>query len=326
MIQGVPFSEWLQARGVSPDLQEKVLLTILTISILWALHKIVLGIAYRRVTNPWSRYRWRKAVTYVTLAIGIIVIGRTWIPGMQTLATFFGLLSAGLAIALKDPVSNLAAWAFIVWARPFEVGDRIQIGPHAGDVIDLRLLEFTINEIGNWVDADQSTGRIIHIPNGRVFSEPLANYDKGFKYIWNEVPVVVTFESNWRKAKEVLLGIAFKHAEHLTAQAEEDLLTASRRYLINYRKLTPIVYTKATDSGVQLTIRYLIEPRKRRGTEHAIWEDVLTEFAACPDVDLAYHTVRSYKYSEEGKPGLIPNSKPARRAAIKGAGLGETND
>ena len=63
-----------------------------------------------------------------------------------------------------------------------------------------------------------------------------------------------------------------------------------------------------------LTIRYLIEPRKRRGTEHAIWEDILTEFAQCPDVDLAYHTVRSFRTTEEGKPGTQP-PKPGRRAA-----------
>jgi len=308
-------SEWLQAHGLSPQLETKLVISAISIAVLWALHRIVLSLAYRRVTDPWARYRWRKVVTYATLAVGIVVVGRTWFAGMQTLVTFFGLLSAGLAIALKDPVANLAAWAYIVWRHPFDVGERIQIGTHAGDVIDLRLFQFTLNEIGNWVDADQSTGRIIHIPNGRVFTEPLANYDKGFKYIWNEVPVLVTFESDWKKAKDILTRIAFKHAEHLTAQAEQDLLSASRQYLINYTKLTPIVYTKATDSGVLLTIRYLIEPRKRRGTEHAIWEDILTEFAQCPDVDLAYHTVRSFKATEEGKVGTqLP--KPGRRATV----------
>jgi small-conductance mechanosensitive channel len=237
---------------------------------------------------------------------------------MQALATFFGLLSAGLAIALKDPIADLAAWGYIMWRRPFEVGERIQIGAHAGDVIDLRLFQFTLNEIGNWVDADQSTGRIIHIPNGRVFTEPVANYDKGFKYIWNEVPVVVTFESDWRKAKEILIRIAQKHAEHLTATAEQDLLAASRQYLINYTKLTPIVYTKGVASGVQLTIRYLIEPRRRRGTEHAIWEDILTEFALHADVDLAYHTVRGFNNPLEGKPGVRAQStKDARKVGAK---------
>jgi len=94
------------------------------------------------------------------------------------------------------------------------------------------------------------------------------------------------------------------------------LLDASQQYLINYRKLTPIVYTNVVDYGVQLTIRYLIEPRKRRGTEHAIWEDILTEFASAPDIDLAYHTTRGFKYTEEGKPALRAPPVARQRADL----------
>ena len=297
--------DWLQTHlGLSPELQARLFATLATVVGLWLLHRIILALVYRRVRDPWGRYRWRKGLTYLLVVAGIVIVGQMWFAGVKALATFFGLLSAGLAIALKDLVSNLAGWAFIIWRRPFEVGDRIQIGPHAGDVIDLGLFQFTLNEIGAWVQADQSSGRIIHIPNGKVFTDPVANYNKGFRYIWNEVPVVVTFESDWRKAKQILGKIAVKHAEHLTAQAEQELLAASQQYLINYRKLTPIVYTNVVDYGVQLTIRYLIEPRKRRGTEHAIWEDILTEFAGAPDIDLAYHTTRGFKYTEEGKPAL----------------------
>ena len=298
--------QWLQTRlGLSPELEARLLGTLVTVLGLWFLHRLALALVYRRVRDPWIRYRWRKSSTYALLATGIVIVGRMWFAGVQALATFLGLVGAGLAIALKDPVSNLAGWAFIMWRRPFEVGDRVQVGPHAGDVIDLGLFQFTLNEIGVWVDADQSSGRIIHIPNGQVFTEPIANYDKGFKYIWNEVPVLVTFESDWRKAKQILNKIAVQHAQHLTAGAEQELLTASRQYVINYTKLTPIVYTRVVQTGaVQLTIRYLIEPRKRRGTEHAIWEDVLTEFARCPDIELAYQTTRGFKRTDEGKQAL----------------------
>lgn len=316
-------TDWLQTRlGLTPDLQSKLLATVVIFAGLWLLDRVVLTLVYRRVTDPWSRYRWRKAISYIATGLGIILVGRTWFVGIAALATFLGLLSAGLAIALKDPVTNLAGWVFVVWRRPFEVGDRIELGGHKGDVIDIRLQQFTLNEIGNWVDADQSSGRIVHIPNGKVFTEPVANYDKGFRYIWNEVPVLVTYESDWKKAKEILTAIAFKHAAHLTEQVEQDLLSASRQYLINYTKLTPIVYTKGTDSGVQLTIRYLIEPRKRRGTEHAIWESILQEFDRVPDVELAYHTVRSFKLTEEGKQAIKPSV--SRRAAQRSAQGQET--
>lgn len=189
---------------------------------------------------------------------------------------------------------------FIALRRPFAAGDRIQIGQHSGDVIDLRVFQFTILEIGHWVDADQSTGRIIHIPNGKIFSEPLANYGKGFDYIWNEIPVLVTFESNWKKAKEILQRIATKHSESLSEAAAEKVMTAAQKFMIFYSVLTPTVYTSVKESGILLTIRHLCEPRRRRTRSEAIWEDVLEQFGGEDDIDFAYPTRRFFTAKEGG--------------------------
>ncbi|HXF94611.1 MAG TPA: mechanosensitive ion channel domain-containing protein [Gemmatimonadales bacterium] len=297
-------SDWLQPLGLSPDLQRRLFATLLTLLGLWLGRRVWLALVYRRVKDAWARYRWRKGTSYVAVGLGAVLVGRLWLSGLGALATFFGLLSAGLAIALKDLVANLAGWLYIVWRRPFDVGDRIQIGQHAGDVIDIGVFQFTLNEIGVWVQADQSTGRIIHVPNGRVLAEPVANYHQGFPYLWHEIPVLVTFESNWRRAKEILTRIAARHAEHLTPEAERHLLDASRKYLIAYAKLTPIVYTRVVEDGVRLTIRYLVEPRRRRGTEQAIWEDILDEFSRAPDIQFAYITRRGFNNLAEGKPAL----------------------
>ena len=148
------------------------------------------------------------------------------------------------------------------------------------------------------MDADQSTGRIIHIPNGSVFLKTQANYSAGFKFIWNEMPVLVTFESNWKKAKEELLRIVTKHSKELSEDAEKKIRDASKKYMIFYQYLTPIVYTSVKDSGVLLTMRYICDARKRRGTEHAIWEEVLHIFEANEDIEFAYPTTRFYKLNE----------------------------
>ncbi len=241
-----------------------------------------------------SRYQWRKIISTIIAILGIIIVGRLWYEGVQSIATYLGLLSAGIAIALKDLIANFAGWIYIISRKPFEVGDRIQIGNLAGDVIDLSLFEFSLLEIGNWVDADQSTGRIIHIPNGKIFTLDLANYDKGFKYIWNEIRVVITFESNWQKAKKILLKIANNKSENITTPVERQIKRAARKFLIYYKHLTPIVYTDVKDHGIQLTIRHLCETRKRRGYTEAIWEDILKEFAKQKDIELAYPTTRFY--------------------------------
>lgn len=284
---------WLEQHlGLGPEMQQRLFATFVTVAGLWLIQTVVLALVYARASDPRTRYKWRKSITYLALLIGLVAIGRIWIERIEALATFLGLFAAGLAIALKDIVANLAGWGFIVWSRPFDVGDRVQVGSHAGDVIDLHLFQFTLNEIGNWVDADQSTGRIIHVPNGKVLSEPVINYDKGFRYIWSEIPVTITFESNWKRAKQLLETIAARHAEQLTDQVERELLEASRQYLIAYTKLTPIVYVRVRDQGIGLTIRYLIRSRFRRGSENAVWQDVLEAFGAEPDIDFAYPTTR----------------------------------
>ena len=124
---------------------------------------------------------------------------------------------------------------------------------------------------------------------------------KGFEYIWDEIPVLITFESNWKKAKLCLLEIADKHALHLSQEAEKRVRKAAKKFMIFYSKLTPTVYTSVRDCGVLLTIRFLCTPRQRRGTEQALWEDILEKFSQCPDIDFAYPTQRFYNNVLEGK-------------------------
>lgn len=280
--------------GISPENQTKILYSILIILIIWLLRYSILKVVWRFTDDPKSRYSWKRTVGFVGGILTVILIGSVWIKAIGQFGTFLGLLSAGIAIALKDPLTNIAGWVFILARKPFSLGDRVQIGNHAGDVIDIRLFQFTLLEIGNWVDADQSTGRIIHIPNGTVFSQTQANYSAGFKFIWNEMPILVTFESNWTGAKEILQKIVREHGEKLSAEAEKRVLEASKKYMIFYQYLTPIVYTSVKDSGILLTMRYICDARRRRATEHEIWEDVLHEFARHKDIEFAYPTQRFY--------------------------------
>jgi small-conductance mechanosensitive channel len=277
-----------------PAIEHKVLASVVAIIVLWGVRKIVLVLIQRQVGEVRTRYRLRQVLASIIAVVGLLVFWEIWFIGMETVTTFLGLVSAGIAIALKDMLIDMAGWLFITWRQPFKVGDRIQIGGLSGDVIDMRLFQFTLLEIGNWVDADQSTGRVIHVPNGQIFKEPQANYTQGFHYIWNELPVMITFESNWEHAKVLLQDIAMRHTSHLCSEAEQGVKEAGQKYLIFYSKLTPIVYTSIKEYGILLTIRHLTEPRRRRGTSQAIWEDILREFARCSDIRFAYPTQRFY--------------------------------
>ena len=277
--------------GLDAETQSNIVLSVVVVLFVFFIRRGILAIVHGRTDDSELRYRWGKMSANIGFVVTALLLIQIWFTAIRSIGTFLGLLSAGLAIALKDIVTDLAGWIFIMWRRPFDLGDRIQIGPHAGDVVDRSLFKFTIMEIGNWVSADQSTGRLIHIPNAKVFTEPLANYVAGFPYLWNELQVQVTFESNWRRAKQLLEELAEDHTVDLSREAHREP-RGEQRFLIRYRKLTPVVYVAIADSGVELTLRYLCRPRERRGSGSELWERVLDAFDRHPDVTLAYPTQR----------------------------------
>jgi small-conductance mechanosensitive channel len=289
-----------ETTGLSPEIQGKLLATTATILVLWAARVLVLRLLERREgTDVKASYRWSKGTAYVTYGLMFLMVGRIWLASFASLATVIGLVSAGLAVALKEPLMNIAGWVFIVWRKPFELGDRIEIGEFGGDVVDQGLFTVSLMEIGNWVNADDRTGRLLLAPNGLVFTQVLANYSKGwFEHIWNELSVTVTFESDWRGAKQILAEIATT----LGKQPEASIREHGHKYLVLSTSLEPRVFVSILDSGVGLTLRYLCSPFERRTSAEKIWEAILVAFHERDDIDFAYPTMRYYDNVSEGKP------------------------
>jgi len=278
--------------GLSVAVQKNILWSIFVILFFWLFRRLLFYLINRFKYTVKTNYRLRTFASYFCVALALLFIIKIWFDGFESMATYFGLLSAGIAIALKDPIVDIAGWIFLTFWRPIDVGDRIQIGDIKGDIIHMGLFYFTVNEIGNWVESDQSTGRIIQVPNAKIFTEPQALYSKGFQYIWNEIPVLITFESDWQKTKQILTEIADTYYKDISIEARKKLNQASKNYMIYYKNLTPIVYTDVKDSGVLLTIRYLCDPYQRRGSQQKLWEQILILFEQHKDIELAYPTIR----------------------------------
>lgn len=272
---------------------------------------IVLGLVYlalffvRRFINSLKieigkRHQYRKRAGYAATLVYFLILITIWAGRTQQWATMISVLGAGVALALHDVLLNIAGWIYIVIRHPYNAGDRIELGNVKGDVIDIRLFQTTLLEIGNWVDGDQSTGRVVHLPHGQIFRSSLYNYTKGFEHLWNEFSILITFESNWKKAKEVLLKCGEQESREIQESVEKKIDRMAKEYLIYYKKFTPIVYTKIVDSGVKLTLRYLTDAKKRRIGEDTVSRQVIEEINASPDIAFAYPTYRIYRRGEEG--------------------------
>lgn len=299
--------EWIEKTVNIPEaVQIKIFISTMIIIGIIIIRYLLIRFLISQLSDLNQRYQWRKISLYLAVLAVFAAFIPTWLGILESVGTIIGLVSAGLAIALKDPIMNIAAWIFILFRQPFRIGDRIQIGDVTGDVIDIRLFQFSLSEIGNWVDADQSTGRIIHMPNGIVFTQPQINYNWGFYHIWHEIPILITFESDWKRAKAILTKILNDHALEITDTAEKQIKAAAKKFRIHYTSLIPEVFTTVKDSGVHLTMRFLCDPLKRRSDEQVILENVLEEFAKYDNIDFAYPTTRFYDNLGEGKIGTKP--------------------
>ncbi len=272
--------------------------------ILWSFGWLIVTMIIINVTNRLlfkyindnvKYYTARKRVYYIFSIVFLFILAVIWAGSSDNLTTYIGLLSAGIAIALKELFANLAGWVFIIIRKPFDVGQRVLIHESRGDVIDIRMFQFALMEVTTYEEGEQSTGRIIDVPNHFIFIHPIINYTKGFQYIWNEIKVLITFESDWELAKELLNDIVVKQTLHLTKEAKTQVREAARKYMIQYNKLTPIVYTDVKESGIELSMRYLCTPKQRRTTSNLIWEDVLRLVKEEEHIELAYPTLRITK-------------------------------
>ena len=306
----VSLQKWLQAIfGSSHEFVSKLFLNILLVLPVFILRKMALRKVPLLISELSRRYAMVRTINFSTWIVTGIIVVVLWLEGGKSLATYVGIISAGLAVALKAPLLNIAGFIFISIKRPFSIGDRIEIDMKTGDVVDQGLFNFSLLEVGQWCD-NQSTGRITYIPNGQAFTMAIHNFTAGFRFIWNEVRVLITFECNWKEAKKILHEIAKKNSQVSIEEAEKQIRDATQKFYINWRYLTPIVWTEVAESGVSLTLRYLCDARSKRSSENNVWEDVLDAFSKRQDIQFAYPTSRFYRKSDSPSDAPSPTEPP----------------
>jgi small-conductance mechanosensitive channel len=265
---------------------------LLVILILFVSHYLK-KLPYRFAREGKNLYYFRKLIGFASGLIIILIVFLNFVSDFGGLSAMVGLAGAGLAIALQDPIVSLVGWFLIIGKFGISVGDRVEISGVKGDVIDIGLLRTSVLEVGNWVSAEQSTGRVVFFPNSFIFKNHYFNYSTGNSFIWDEVRITVTYESDWKKARQIVESVATRVSETHVAEAKSQQHEVARRFHINLGTLTPYVYVSIAESGVDLLLRYLTEMRKRRMTQDEISREILEAFDEEPDIALAYPTRRS---------------------------------
>ncbi len=290
--------------------------TAIAIVAAFLVDRIAVMLIRRGTGSPQQRYIRRTNLGLLTTMVTLVVLVILWGRLLQNKGTFFGLLGAGLALALKEPLLSIAGRMSIWAGHLYRVGDRIEFQNMAGDVIGIGIFYTRMLEIGNWIKADQATGRIVQFPNASVYQHPVYNYTQNFSYIWDELMLPVTYASDVAAASAILVKTGEEYTRDFLGPAAAEIKQLRASFLLPDLNLKPTVYTRVTSNYVELTMRYLVDPRQRRPVNSWLFERIFERVSANPQIaissetyDLTVHPPE--KKDAQGKPAVMPEAHEA---------------
>jgi small-conductance mechanosensitive channel len=282
--------------GVNAENGRKLLLSLVFVAAVILVSRLLRGLVsltLRRVDHATvqTRFWTRQAISLVGIIVLILGLLSIWFNDPTRLATALGLLSAGLAFALQQPVTAIAGYFVILRGSTFTVGDRISMGGVRGDVMRLGFIQTTIMEMGEppsvqnaepamWVRSRQFTGRIVTVSNARIFAEPVFNYTRDFPFIWEEMVIPITYQADRARVERIMLEAARQQAvdpESLAAEFKERL---QQRFGVEPIDLVPRVFFRITDNWLELTVRFIVYTHGIRGAKDAMSRYIIDQLDA----------------------------------------------
>ena len=256
-----------------------ILKTIIIIFLILVVEKIGIRII-KRTRDSKKEYNYTKKYKLIIRIIILSAIIIVWGKYIKNFLTLISIVSAAFTIAIRDLIFNFFCGIYIKIVKPFVVEDRIEINGYKGDVVNINTMNFEILEVSNIDTTGQSTGIIIHLPNSIIFNYPLKNYNKAFKYIWDEITIRIPLDYDVNKAKKVLYKIVNSNEiiKKIPPKLKKQINNVSNSYRIYYNQYDPIIYTRINEDHIELQIRYLIHPKKARYVESIISSDILLAY------------------------------------------------
>jgi len=216
---------------------------------------------FRFVRDPRRRYQYlliRKIVFGCVIAVALIF---SFASELGSVATFAGLITAGIAVALQSVILSVVGYFFLIGKYGIRVGDRVQVAGITGEVMDIGLVRFHMLELVSGGEKTAS-GRVVAVSNSVVFQANQGFFKQipGTDFVWHEVTLAVPPDVDYGLVEKRLLGVVtdiyseyreemekqYRHMEKTLANAPVGALQPASRL-----QLTP--------SGLEISIRYPVD-------------------------------------------------------------------
>lgn len=269
-------------------LVQKIVLAVALITLVVMAIRLLKKIINRKIEDKTTVFNFNRiADLFGALIILIIVLSMlfaNWYAAMVS----FGIVSLILGFALQNPITSFFGWLYILIRKPYAVGDRIRIGNVFGDVINVSYIDTTLWEFrGDYLSGDHPSGRTIRFANSKVFSEYVFNYSWPlFPFLWNEMSLFISYESDLKFAGETIKGI-------VETEIGETMIRRVKRFKkilaetpvdeLNVNEFPSVIFKANENTWVEVTIRYLVEPKNSGKVKQKLFEAVMAELKKHPD-------------------------------------------
>jgi small-conductance mechanosensitive channel len=255
----------------------RVGILLLLLAIVFAGAEVWRRLVLRYTHDPRHRYRLLLLRKLTCWTLVVLIIGLTFVTELSTFATFAGLLTAGVAVAIQSVLVSIVGYFFLIGKYGLRVGDRVQIGTVSGEVIDIGLVRMHLMEL-NPQGPLGATGRVVAFANSIVFqsSNGLFRQIPGVNFSWHETTLRLPDGCNYVAVKEQLLtavtGVVKEYQDELARQTRQiEKATASN----SVGAPTPQVQLRFSAAAVEALIRYPVQPQHEAEIDERVSKELL---------------------------------------------------
>lgn len=286
-------ANWQQAVGSEfkeelKSLAVRIGILLIVLAIVFGLGEIARKSIFRYVHDGRRRYQFlliRRIAVWVAM---LIIIVLTFSSELTSVATFAGLLTAGVVVALQNVILSVAGYFFLIGKYGIRVGDHVQLAGVNGEVVDVGLVRIHLLELGSSGDS-QPSGRVVAFSNSIVF-QPTSGLFKqipGASFFWHEISLSFAPENDYKAIKQRVSGaveLGFKEYKEKMERQQRQLEASVNS--ISGIELHPRVRTHYTQSGIEAIVRYPADPQNASEMDDAIMRELLAAVNKEPKLKL----------------------------------------
>jgi small-conductance mechanosensitive channel len=225
----------------------------------------------------------RQIVLWFSIAI---IIAFAFANELGSVATFAGLLTAGVAVALQNVILSVAGYFFLIGRFGVRVGDRVQIAGVTGEVVDIGLVRLHLMELGSG-GAEMPSGRVVAFPNSIVFQANAGLFKQipGTNFVWHEITLTLSSDSDYGAVKQracEAVDTAFSEygdeMERQHRQMERTLTSAS------VTALRPKTRLRFTPSGLEVVVSFPVDLQHATEIDNRVMRELLEAVRRDPSI------------------------------------------